>query len=306
MKGKKNMTSNAVLECKNIWKKIGNHVIIKDISFSLKEGDILGFIGKNGAGKTTTIKLLLGLQSLTGGTVTMNGYDLKKNFSKAIANVGAIIENPDVYMYLTGYENLKLSAKLYKIKEERIKEVVKIVGLEKNIHEKVRKYSLGMRQRLGIAMSILHNPKILILDEPMNGLDPEGIKDLKELLIQLSQKEKMAIMISSHILSELESFCTRICILSDGIVIKDEPIEKIKMMTDKITYQIEVNTISLDKILKDYTIIDDNHIRIITTKDNLNNIIKSLLLNNISIYEIKKELISLENIFLKLSEAKND
>ncbi len=306
MKGKKNMTSNAVLECKNIWKKIGNHVIIKDISFSLKEGDILGFIGKNGAGKTTTIKLLLGLQSLTGGTVTINGYDLKKNFSKAIANVGAIIENPDVYMYLTGYENLKLSAKLYKIKEERIKEVVKIVGLEKNIHEKVRKYSLGMRQRLGIAMSILHNPKILILDEPMNGLDPEGIKDLKELLIQLSQKEKMAIMISSHILSELESFCTRICILSDGIVIKDEPIEKIKMMTDKITYQIEVNTISLDKILKDYTIIDDNHIRIITTKDNLNNIIKSLLLNNISIYEIKKELISLENIFLKLSEAKND
>ena len=304
MKGKKNMTSNAVLECKNIWKKIGNHVIIKDISFSLKEGDILGFIGKNGAGKTTTIKLLLGLQSLTGGTVTINGYDLKKNFSKAIANVGAIIENPDVYMYLTGYENLKLSAKLYKIKEERIKEVVKIVGLEKNIHEKVRKYSLGMRQRLGIAMSILHNPKILILDEPMNGLDPEGIKDLKELLIQLSQKEKMAIMISSHILSELESFCTRICILSDGIVIKDEPIEKIKMMTDKITYQIEVNTISLDKILKDYTIIDDNHIRIITTKDNLNNIIKSLLLNNISIYEIKKELISLENIFLKLSEAK--
>ena len=263
MKGKKNMTSNAVLECKNIWKKIGNHVIIKDISFSLKEGDILGFIGKNGAGKTTTIKLLLGLQSLTGGTVTINGYDLKKNFSKAIANVGAIIENPDVYMYLTGYENLKLSAKLYKIKEERIKEVVKIVGLEKNIHEKVRKYSLGMRQRLGIAMSILHNPKILILDEPMNGLDPEGIKDLKELLIQLSQKEKMAIMISSHILSELESFCTRICILSDGIVIKDEPIEKIKMMTDKITYQIEVNTISLDKILKDYTIIDDNHIRII-------------------------------------------
>ena len=300
------MTSNAVLECKNVWKKIGHHVIIKDLSFSLREGDILGFIGKNGAGKTTSIKLLLGLQSLTGGSVIIEGYDLKKNFSKAIANVGAIIETPDLYMYLTGYENLKISAKLYKVDEERIKEVVKIVGLEKSIHEKVRKYSLGMRQRLGIAISILHKPRILILDEPMNGLDPEGMKDLKELLISLSQKEKMAIMISSHILSELESFCTRICILSEGTIIKDETTEQIKMVTDKMTYIIELDNISLDKILKDYKIIDNNHIRIISTKENLNNIIKSLILNNISIYEIKKELISLEDIFLKISEAKND
>ena len=242
-----------VLECKNIWKKVGHNVIVSDVSLNLCEGDILGFVGANGAGKTTTIKLLLGLQSLNGGTVKINGFDLKKDFVSAISNIGAIIENPDLYMYMTGYENLRISAILHDIDIKRIDEVVKLVGLENKINDKVKKYSLGMRQRLGIAQAILHKPKVLILDEPLNGLDPIGIKDLKDLLLKLSKEDKIAILISSHILSELESICNRVCIISKGKVIKDDEVDNIKKITDNISYILEVDNINLHNYLNIYT-----------------------------------------------------
>ena len=293
-----------VLECNDIWKKIGNKTIINDLSLKLYEGDILGFVGANGAGKTTTIKLLLGLQSLNGGNVNIGGYDLKKNFVSAISNVGAIIESPDLYMYMTGYENLRISAIMYGIDNKRIDEVVKLVGLEKRIHDKVRKYSLGMRQRLGIAQAILHNPKVLILDEPMNGLDPIGIKELKDLLLYLSQKEKIAILISSHILSELESICNRVCIISKGKIIRDDFIDNIKNIVNNYNYILELSNINLEGIINNYEIIDDNHIKIKGDKNKINNILKVLLLNNIYVLEMKKENVSLETIFLNMEKNK--
>lgn len=301
------MSKNAILEMKDVWKKVGRRVLIRNVSLNLYEGDILGFIGANGAGKTTTIKLILGLQSMNGGSVTISGYNIKKDFESAIKNIGAIIENPDLYMYMSGYENLKLAAKIYNVPKERIEEVIKIVGLEDKIHDKVKKYSLGMRQRLGIANAILHNPKILILDEPMNGLDPEGIDEFKKLLIYLAKEERMAILISSHILSELENICNRICILSNGTIIKDDQIENIKKVTNKTTYTIELSKISLENILYKYTVIDNTHIQVKVTKEELNNIIKTLLLNNLSIYEIKRESLSLESIFLEtMKETQHD
>ena len=307
MKGKIKMSKNAILEMKDVWKKVGRRVLIRNVSLNLYEGDILGFIGANGAGKTTTIKLILGLQSMNGGSVTISGYNIKKDFESAIKNIGAIIENPDLYMYMSGYENLKLAAKIYNVPKERIEEVIKIVGLEDKIHDKVKKYSLGMRQRLGIANAILHNPKILILDEPMNGLDPEGIDEFKKLLIYLAKEERMAILISSHILSELENICNRICILSNGTIIKDDQIENIKKVTNKTTYTIELSKISLENILYKYTVIDNTHIQVKVTKEELNNIIKTLLLNNLSIYEIKRESLSLESIFLEtMKETQHD
>ena len=293
-----------VLECNDIWKKIGNKTIINDLSLKLYEGDILGFVGANGAGKTTTIKLLLGLQSLNGGNVNIGGYDLKKNFVSAISNVGAIIESPDLYMYMTGYENLRISAIMYGIDNKRIDEVVKLVGLEKRIHDKVRKYSLGMRQRLGIAQAILHNPKVLILDEPMNGLDPIGIKELKDLLLYLSQKEKIGILISSHILSELESICNRVCIISGGKIIRDDFIDNIKNIVNNYNYILELSNINLEGIINNYEIIDDNHIKIKGDKNKINNILKVLLLNNIYVLEMKKENVSLETIFLNMEKNK--
>lgn len=177
------MEKKKILEVKKINKKIGKKQILNDISFDIYEGEILGFIGPNGAGKTTAIKLILGLQSINSGEIYINGNSVQKSFTKAIAKVGAIVENPDIYMYLTGYENLKMNARLYNnIKPQRIDEIVKIVGLENRIKDKVSKYSLGMRQRLGVAIALLHKPNLLVLDEPNNGLDPEGIIDLRNLL----------------------------------------------------------------------------------------------------------------------------
>ena len=295
-----------VLECNKVFKKIGHHVIVSDLSFSLNEGDILGFIGPNGAGKTTSIKLMLGLQSLSGGSVKILGYDIKKDFVKAIRQVGAIVENPDLYMYLTGYENLKIASVFYQVDKNRIDEVVRLVGLEDRIHDAVKNYSLGMRQRLGIAVAILHRPKLLILDEPMNGLDPEGIKDLKNILTTLARDYSMAIIISSHILSELESFCTRICIFSKGRVEKDASIAEIKRITEKERYCLEVSDTNLDSILTSYQVLDNEHIEVSTTRENIINILKALLLNDIFVYEVKREVLSLEDVFLKVMEASHD
>lgn len=287
-----------VLECKALNKSLGKKHILKDVNLVLNEGDILGFIGPNGAGKTTTIKLILGLQTIDSGNVSINGYDIKKDFVKAIKNVGAIVENPDMYTYLSGYDNLKMSQRLYNIKEDRVKEVIKLVGLEKRIHDKVSKYSLGMRQRLGIANAILNNPKLLILDEPTNGLDPEGIKEIRTLLLKLAKTEKMAILVSSHILSELDSFCNKIAIIQNGKIIETNDISKIKEINNEEVYLFEVsstNKLPIEKII----IISDTEFKIKTSKENIPDIINTLVKNNIKIYKVHEEQMSLEEVFLK-------
>lgn len=293
--------SKVVLKCENLNKKLSNKTRITDVSFSVYENDILGFIGPNGAGKTTIIKLILGLYRYDSGTVEINGYDLKKDFVKAISGVGAIIENPDLYMYMTGYENIMISAKIYNIEKEQIDKVVKLVGLEDKINEKVSKYSLGMRQRLGIAQAIVHNPRVLILDEPTNGLDPEGIIDLNNLLKKLAQSG-MAIMISSHILSELELLCNKVCFINNGRIINYKTMFELQKLANNNNYIIELNTIKLNKILEnyDYKIIDSDHIELSIDRSELNKLIKFLLDNNVEIYEIKKQVLSLKNIFLNM------
>ena len=293
--------SKVVLKCENLNKKLSNKTRITDVSFSVYENDILGFIGPNGAGKTTIIKLILGLYRYDSGTVEINGYDLKKDFVKAISGVGAIIENPDLYMYMTGYENIMISAKIYNIEKEQIDKVVKLVGLEDKINEKVSKYSLGMRQRLGIAQAIVHNPKVLILDEPTNGLDPEGIIDLNNLLKKLAQSG-MAIMISSHILSELELLCNKVCFINNGRIINYKTMFELQTLANNNNYIIELNTIKLNKILENYNykIIDSDHIELSIDRSELNKLIKFLLDNNVEIYEIKKQVLSLKNIFLNM------
>ena len=209
-------------------------------------------------------------------------------------------------MYLTGYENLKIASVFYQVDKNRIDEVVRLVGLEERIHDAVKNYSLGMRQRLGIAVAILHRPKLLILDEPMNGLDPEGIKDLKNILTTLARDYSMAIIISSHILSELESFCTRICIFSKGRVEKDASIAEIKRITKKERYCLEVSDTNLGSILTSYQVLDNEHIEVSATRENIVNILKALLLNDIFVYEVKREVLSLEDVFLKVMEASHD
>ena len=291
---------DVVLKCEHLHKNFGKKEILKDVSLELERGDILGFIGPNGAGKTTTIKLILGLQSITSGTVKINGYDITSNFTNAIRNVGAIVENPDLYMYLTGYENLKLIANLYKgVGKERIDEVVKLVKLENRINDKVSRYSLGMRQRLGIAQAILHKPNLLILDEPTNGLDPEGIKEIRELLKDLAEKEEMAVLISSHNLLELETFCNKICIIKNGKVMETNKIEDVKNIA-KSGYIFEIdNTEMIDKMFKNVTIVNRNMFKIAVDRDEVPSVIKKLVENDIKIYAVNENKISLEDAFLK-------
>lgn len=291
--------TNTVLKCENLNKSFGKKKILKDVSFTIKKGDILGFIGPNGSGKTTTIKLILGLNSIDSGNVTINGFDIRKDFESAIKGVGAIVENPDMYMYLSGYENLKLVANMYNVSSSKIDEVVKLVKLEGRIKDKVSKYSLGMRQRLGIAQALINSPNLLILDEPTNGLDPEGIKELRDLLKNLAKKENIAVLISSHNLAELDSFCNKVCIIQNGTIIESNEVKKLKKEVSNSTYIFEVsNSTLVNNVIDNIKVLDSTHFSIKSKKEEIPNIITKLINNNILIYEVYENKISLEEAFL--------
>ena len=292
-----------LLECQNLCKSFGKKQILKNVSFEIDEGDILAFIGPNGSGKTTTIKLILGLQNIDKGKVTINGFDIEKDFVKSIEKVGAIVENPDTYMYLTGWQNLKLTANLYKdITDEKIKEIVKLVELEGRINDKVSKYSLGMRQRLGIARALINEPNVLILDEPTNGLDPEGIKDLRNLLKKLA-KEGLGILISSHNLAELESFCNKVLIIDNGTIIETSEVKEFKNNGNKYTFNVS-NTKDLD--IEGIYEVTKNKFSYNGEKEDIANIIKTLVKKNIDVYEVKMEELTLEEAFLKKTGGKKN
>ena len=212
-------SNKVVLSVSNVRKKIARKWIIDDVSFDVREGEIFGFLGPNGAGKTTTIRMLVDLIRPSAGTITVCGYNVNRHPEKALQFVGSIVENPEVYTYLTGWENLQHFARMQPgVDEARISEVVDIVRLDQRIHDKVRTYSLGMRQRLGIAQALLGRPRLLILDEPTNGLDPKGIKELREFIRKLAD-EGLAVFVSSHLLSEIQLLCDRVAIISKGRVL---------------------------------------------------------------------------------------
>lgn len=291
-----------ILKVEKLCKKVGKKEILKNVSFQIDEGDILAFIGPNGAGKTTTIKCILGLQRLTKGSITINGYNIKKDFVKAITHVGCLVESPDVYMYLTGMENLKIQAQMYKnVVLDDILRVVELVGLEQVIYDKVSKYSLGMRERLGIAMALLNNPKLLVLDEPTNGLDPEGIKDLRVLLKRLA-KTGVGILISSHNLSELENFCNRVCIISKGKILEEASILDLKQM-DEARYVLKVeDSIKVKEYLTNLDkVLDKQHIEVFKDEEEVAEFIALLVKHDIKVYEVIKEELTLEEAFMKKS-----
>ena len=261
--GKK--VSEVILKCTNLHKKFGKKEILKGVSVEVEAGDILGFIGPNGAGKTTTIKLILGLQGITSGSVSINGYDIQKDFTKAIAKVGAIVENPDLYMYLSGYDNLKLIANLYpNIDENRIKEVIHLVGLENRIQDKVSKYSLGMRQRLGVAQAILHKPNLLILDEPTSGLDPVVRNEVLDIFLDFIQDEEHTILLSTHITSDLENIADYIVLIDNGKIILNKSIVDITdnygiiRCTKEMFDKLKNKAINYRKNKYDYEVLIDN------------------------------------------------
>lgn len=208
----------AVLKVENLYKNIGRRPIIKGISFSVKEGEIFGFLGPNGSGKTTTIKMMVDLIAMDAGSISIMGYNIKEKRERALEYVGAVVESPELYSYLSGYENLAQIARIRRIPRGKIEEVVELVGLTGRIHDKMKKYSLGMKQRLGLAAALLPDPRLLILDEPTNGLDPNGIIELRNILKRLAREQGMAVFVSSHILGEIQQLCDTVAFIENGVI----------------------------------------------------------------------------------------
>jgi ABC-2 type transport system ATP-binding protein len=218
-----------VLLLDNVTKTIKGRQIIKEISFSMKRGEVMGFLGPNGAGKSTTLRMIVGLSKPTSGKINICGYSVVKNYVKAMSNVGCIIEGPDLYNYMSGIDNLRMLASMSRdVTERDIINVVDLVGLKNRIRDKVNTYSLGMKQRLGIAQALMHNPKLLILDEPTNGLDPFGISELRNLVKQLASEKNISVLISSHIISEIELMCDKVTIIKNGeTVLESADVDKL-------------------------------------------------------------------------------
>lgn len=224
------------LQVKGLNKSFGKTHVIKNMSFQLKRGEIYGFLGPNGSGKTTTIRMIVSLIGADSGEVLIEGKSISKHRYEAISKIGAIVEDPDLYGYLTGQQNLEHFARMSKEKvtKERIREVTELVELEGAMKKKVKNYSLGMKQRLGIAVSLLHNPSVLILDEPTNGLDPKGIRDLRHYLQRLAKEDGVTLLVSSHQLNEIEVLCDRAIVIKKGEVVDEVSMRQDKEATDNV------------------------------------------------------------------------
>lgn len=298
--------AKTVLELKNVNKTYGKRKVIDNISLEVKEGEIYGFLGPNGSGKTTTIKMILRLISSDSGEIKVNGYDVKKQFEKAMECIGAIVENPDMYKYMSGIDNLRLHARIRNIDEQRVNEVLEMVDLKDRKKEKVSKYSLGMKQRLGLALTLLHKPKVLILDEPTNGLDPAGIKKLRDILKEIAHKENVAVFVSSHILSEMQLMCDKVAVIDSGKIVKIED------MSDE-TNEIEVVDIRVEDIEKSIQTIKErfgieatkkeHSIEINISTESLPEVVKVLAMADVKIRAVIPKEHNLEDIFFDATKG---
>jgi len=296
-----------ILSVRNVKKVIGKKTLVENISFDVNQGEVFGFLGPNGAGKTTTIRMLVGLIKATEGTISIGGYNIKENFREAMRQIGSIVENPELYTYLTGWENLKQFARMLGgISDERILEIAKMVHLDERIHDKVKTYSLGMKQRLGIAQALLGNPKLLILDEPTNGLDPAGIREMREFIHKLVKEENMSVFISSHLLSEVQMICDRVAIIHKGKMITVAPIEElIKTASDRVEWIVTpisraLELLKTSKEIREISIDDE---RLLCRMDiaTISAWNKRFVENGIDVHSVKELVFTLEDLFIELT-----
>lgn len=298
-----------VLEVNNVYKKLGKREIIKGISFSIKEGEIFGFLGPNGAGKTTTIRMMVGLIAADKGTISICGNNIGTNSVKALSNVGAVVENPEMYTYLSGRQNLNMIADIKKIPRKNVDEIIELVNLSGRIDDKVGKYSLGMKQRLGLASALLSKPKLLILDEPTNGLDPTGIIDFREIVKKAVKETNAAVLISSHILSEVQQLCDTVAFINHGEIKAIESIADGNINNQTETLTIVVGDSSKAGVaLQNISVVRgcsaiDNTFTVVTEKNSSPEVIKALVSENIDIYEVYKKHNGLEQRYMELVEG---
>ncbi|MHC1684202.1 MAG: ABC transporter ATP-binding protein [Clostridiaceae bacterium] len=288
--------------CKTIKKK----EIVKNISFSINSGEVLGFLGPNGAGKSTTLRMIVGLSSPTSGNITIDGHSITKDYVKAMSKVGCIIEGPDMYNYLSGLENLKMLASMNKdVTNEDITRAIELVGMQNRINDKVGTYSLGMKQRLGLAQALIHKPKLLILDEPTNGLDPAGINEFRHIIKDLAKKENIAVLISSHLISEVELMCDKVAIIKNGTLIKYSKVSE--LLSDKeVFFVLDDNNKGIE-ILKDKWNINghikDGKIEAKVDLAKLPEINSSFIEEGLMLHFVHTNQKTLEDLFLTLTEG---
>ena len=295
------LSATAALEATNLTKVIGDRTIVDDVSFALQPGEVFGFLGPNGAGKTTTIRMLVGLIKPTHGTVTVCGYDVRRQFEQALRCIGCIVENPDLYRFMTGRENLEHFARMLGVPRTEIERVAALVNLDHRLDQRVGTYSLGMRQRLGIAQAMLGSPRVLILDEPANGLDPAGIREIRELIRGLAAERGMAVFVSSHLLAEIELTADRVAIIHKGKILRSGPVR------DLISNQ-RVMEIRVGDVERASAILSDRGVELTVANDTLlasieeneaPPLIAALTQNGIDVFHARQRVQSLEEMFLE-------
>ncbi|CAN7308933.1 ABC transporter ATP-binding protein [Rossellomorea sp. LjRoot5] len=301
-----------VVQLQSVSKVIKGKTIIDNLTFDVYEGEVFGFLGPNGAGKTTTIRMIVGLMNISKGDVLISGKSIKKDFEGAIKDVGAIVENPELYKFMSGYQNLQHFARMQKgISDERMKEVIELVGLTDRINDKVKTYSLGMRQRLGLAQCLLHKPKLLILDEPTNGLDPAGIREIRAYIRKLAEEEGMAVIVSSHLLSEMEMMCDRIGIIQSGKLVDVQQVRDFVEGSEQV-YHFEINDVekikavlnSFDPGIKFES--QGSQVQVALTKEQVPDVIRALVEADVQIYSVMPVAKTLEDRFLEITNDKGE
>lgn len=309
------MNDSVVLDIKDLCKNYGSRAILRNINMQCRAGEVFGFLGPNGAGKTTTIKIVVGLLDKDSGDVQVCGKSLKTDFEGALRNIGAIVENPELYKFLSGMDNLKQFARMRGIDDiNKINDVVRFVGMTNRINEKVKTYSLGMRQRLGVAQALLHDPKLLILDEPTNGLDPEGIHDLRNILKNLAHEKGICVVVSSHIMGEMEQLCDRVGIITNGTMVGTYTVDELinKSTGSLCTYEIKVDDAAKAAQLcglddKCCTVDSEKNILLcsITTEneqDSIADINSRICAGGVKLYTVaRQDKRSLEDVFISLT-----
>lgn len=290
-----------ILEVQNVQKKIGSKIIINEVSFHVPKGKIVGLLGPNGAGKTTLIRMIVGLMRLSQGEIIIANHSLKKTYRQAIAEVGAIVENPEFYNYMSGMDNLMQYARMSKKKvmPEEILAIIKQVHLEDHIGKKVKTYSLGMRQRLGVAQALIHHPSLLVLDEPMNGLDPMGMKEFREMIRDL-KNQGLSVILSSHQLSDIELVADELVIVQNGKVTHQVSMNELK--NQQLTMIIESQkTEEVIRFLRQEGVAVEQHskqIWVTLEQDIRVSLLKDLVENDLAISAYYPKVASLEEVFL--------
>ncbi|WP_106450015.1 ABC transporter ATP-binding protein [Trichococcus alkaliphilus] len=295
----------SVLKVSNVTKRIKKKLIIKDVSFDIKKGEILGFLGPNGSGKTTTLRMIVGLSKPTSGDIKICGYSIKKDYVKAMSNVGCIIEGPDLYDYMSGYRNLEILGSMSKgVTKKDIDEAVELVGMGNRIHDKVDVYSMGMKQRIGLAQALIHKPKLLILDEPTNGLDPQGIHEFREIIKTLAKEKGISVLISSHIISEVQLMCDRVSIIDNGSIIRNASIDEV-LATGEVVWTVndpkKAQSVLKNKFTLDSTI-DAKNVTALADVGRLSEINKAFIYSGIEIKYVENKKRTLEDLFLTLTD----